>query len=225
MIRVITTHEPILERASSLSHPDLPGEQVVLIVRRRVATSIFGVYVSHDLSGAAIGSYSGREIPAADWTPELRDAFDRLSREAPKPSKRFTMSAAGVVLSIIMVLASAALAWGLAQPWLAARSSATAEDAMARVESVFEAPSEGALLLMSEPSGTEFRWYRVSSVEAASVELEGSAETFDLTYGIVDPSELSFEGPSLSIPREHFEQDGGVLNLDGSVRLVSNARP
>ncbi|MCR9164910.1 MAG: hypothetical protein ACE37F_30800 [Nannocystaceae bacterium] len=225
MIRIVTTHEPIAQRIVDCAHPDIPDEKVLLTVHQRIATFAFGRYVSGELSGTAVGAYSGRTLDAASWTPELEQAYARLEAVTTLRPTGFTMSPVGYGLTIVTLLAAGALVLGLAQPWLDARASATPEDAEARVVEAFAAPAPGTLLLLGAADGLGFRWFRIDAVDADTVACSGTAAIYDLDYGLPDADALSFDGPRLTIPRRDFTQRGGVLLLDGSTRLVSNAAP
>lgn len=222
LLRVSHEFVPVFERTTELRHPDVPGELIVLTVLQRVTTTILGEHVTKDISGSARGSISGRELPPRTWTAEMRVAFDGLASAArPRPAK-LSLSGSGYALIGVLVLAFGALVFGLVQPWVAAQSGATHDDAKARAEAVLREPVVGEVLLIGEPTGASFRWYRIDSVDDDVVELVGTATTHDMTYAQPEPQALTFDGPRLRIPRADFGR-GGTLFDEGRPRLVVNA--
>lgn len=221
IIRARHDYVPVAHQTTDLAHPDVPGERVVLTVHQRVTTTILGERVSKDISGSARGSISGRELPPDTWTPGLRGAFDALARTAKLPPSKFSLSGSGYVLIGTVVLAFAMVIWGLAQPWFAAASGATHDEAKARAEAVLREPSTGSLVLIAEPTGASFRWYRIESVDDELVELVGTSATHEMTYEV--PEALAFDGPTLRLPRADFGR-GGMVFDQGRPRLMVNAR-
>ncbi len=79
--------------------------------------------------------------------------------------------------------------------------------------------------MIGTADGRGVRWFRIHAAGGGDVELTGTEAVFDLDYGLPEATTLSFDGPRLQIPSEDFTQCDGVLMLEGSTRLVANARP